>query len=153
MKIFKNALLSVFVSSVSLLLGVLPVEAKSLSVTCPYGYYVNIYGLCSPVTSNNFYSTPTLPRYNSYYSTPTLPRYNSYYSTPTLPRYNTYYSTPTLPRYNTYYSTPTLPRYNTYYSTPTPKTYSSYGPSAICRDGSFSYSQSRRGTCSWHGGV
>jgi hypothetical protein len=109
--------------------GVLPVEAKSPSVTCPYGYYVNIYGLCSPVTSNNFYSTPTLPRYN------------------------TYYSTPTLPRYKTYYSTPTLPRYKTYYSTPKPKTYSSYGPSAICRDGSFSYSQSRRGTCSWHGGV
>jgi len=27
------------------------------------------------------------------------------------------------------------------------------GASAICRDGTYSYSQSRRGTCSWHGGV
>lgn len=30
--------------------------------------------------------------------------------------------------------------------------YSNYGPSAICRDGTYSYS-SGRGTCSWHGGV
>jgi Protein of unknown function (DUF3761) len=27
------------------------------------------------------------------------------------------------------------------------------GASARCRDGTFSFSQSRRGTCSWHGGV
>jgi Protein of unknown function (DUF4236)/Protein of unknown function (DUF3761) len=27
------------------------------------------------------------------------------------------------------------------------------GASAICRDGTYSYSRSRRGTCSWHGGV
>jgi hypothetical protein len=27
------------------------------------------------------------------------------------------------------------------------------GASAICSDGSYSYSRSRRGTCSWHGGV
>jgi hypothetical protein len=27
------------------------------------------------------------------------------------------------------------------------------GATAICRDGTFSFSQSRRGTCSWHGGV
>jgi hypothetical protein len=27
------------------------------------------------------------------------------------------------------------------------------GASARCRDGTYSYSQSRRGTCSWHGGV
>lgn len=27
------------------------------------------------------------------------------------------------------------------------------GASAICRDGTYSYSGSRRGTCSWHGGV
>lgn len=26
-------------------------------------------------------------------------------------------------------------------------------PSALCRDGTYSYSQHRRGTCSWHGGV
>ena len=26
-------------------------------------------------------------------------------------------------------------------------------PSALCRDGSYSYSEHRRGTCSWHGGV
>lgn len=30
--------------------------------------------------------------------------------------------------------------------------YSNYGPSAICGDGTYSYS-SGRGTCSWHGGV
>ena len=28
-----------------------------------------------------------------------------------------------------------------------------YGPHAICRDGTYSYSVNRRGTCSWHGGV
>jgi len=27
------------------------------------------------------------------------------------------------------------------------------GASARCRDGSWSFSESRRGTCSWHGGV
>ena len=27
------------------------------------------------------------------------------------------------------------------------------GASAKCRDGTYSFSQSRRGTCSWHGGV
>jgi len=27
------------------------------------------------------------------------------------------------------------------------------GASARCRDGSYSFSESRRGTCSWHGGV
>jgi len=27
------------------------------------------------------------------------------------------------------------------------------GPSAKCKDGTFSYSRSRSGTCSWHGGV
>lgn len=27
------------------------------------------------------------------------------------------------------------------------------GASAICRDGTYSYSRHRRGTCSWHGGV
>jgi Protein of unknown function (DUF3761) len=27
------------------------------------------------------------------------------------------------------------------------------GWSARCRDGTYSFSQSRRGTCSWHGGV
>ncbi|NBO56906.1 MAG: DUF3761 domain-containing protein [Actinobacteria bacterium] len=27
------------------------------------------------------------------------------------------------------------------------------GATAICRDGTYSFSQSRRGTCSWHGGV
>jgi hypothetical protein len=27
------------------------------------------------------------------------------------------------------------------------------GASAICRDGTYSYSANRRGTCSWHGGV
>jgi hypothetical protein len=27
------------------------------------------------------------------------------------------------------------------------------GATAKCRDGTYSFSQSRRGTCSWHGGV
>ena len=27
------------------------------------------------------------------------------------------------------------------------------GPTALCRDGTYSYSQHRSGTCSWHGGV
>jgi len=27
------------------------------------------------------------------------------------------------------------------------------GATARCRDGSYSFSESRRGTCSWHGGV
>ena len=27
------------------------------------------------------------------------------------------------------------------------------GSTARCRDGTYSFSQSRRGTCSWHGGV
>lgn len=27
------------------------------------------------------------------------------------------------------------------------------GATALCRDGTYSYSQNRRGTCSWHGGV
>jgi hypothetical protein len=27
------------------------------------------------------------------------------------------------------------------------------GASARCRDGTYSFSESRRGTCSWHGGV
>jgi hypothetical protein len=27
------------------------------------------------------------------------------------------------------------------------------GASARCRDGTYSFSQHRRGTCSWHGGV
>lgn len=26
-------------------------------------------------------------------------------------------------------------------------------PTAVCRDNTYSYSQSRQGTCSWHGGV
>lgn len=27
------------------------------------------------------------------------------------------------------------------------------GASALCRDGTYSFSHHRRGTCSWHGGV
>ena len=27
------------------------------------------------------------------------------------------------------------------------------GPTALCQDGTYSYSQNRQGTCSWHGGV
>lgn len=34
-----------------------------------------------------------------------------------------------------------------------PSSYRKAGPTALCRDGSYSYSASRRGTCSHHGGV
>lgn len=34
-----------------------------------------------------------------------------------------------------------------------PSTQNTGGATAICRDGTYSYSQSRRGTCSYHGGV
>lgn len=34
-----------------------------------------------------------------------------------------------------------------------PSTTQASGATAICRDGTYSYSQSRRGTCSHHGGV
>lgn len=33
------------------------------------------------------------------------------------------------------------------------KTVSSYGPTALCKDGTYSYSATHRGTCSWHKGV
>jgi hypothetical protein len=33
------------------------------------------------------------------------------------------------------------------------KSISSYGPMAKCKDGTYSYSQNHRGTCSHHGGV
>ncbi len=32
-------------------------------------------------------------------------------------------------------------------------TASPYRPTAICRDGTYSYSAHRKGTCSWHKGV
>lgn len=32
-------------------------------------------------------------------------------------------------------------------------TKSPYGPSALCKDGTYSYSLTRRGTCSYHKGV
>lgn len=38
---------------------------------------------------------------------------------------------------------PTIPPIKTYY----------YSPSAICNDGTYSYSLHRQGTCSHHGGV
>ncbi|HEY0050233.1 MAG TPA: DUF3761 domain-containing protein [Pyrinomonadaceae bacterium] len=38
------------------------------------------------------------------------------------------------------------------YSTPEPRRNTS-GASALCRDGTLSYSRNRRGTCSHHGGV
>ena len=36
---------------------------------------------------------------------------------------------------------------------PTAATQVPAGATALCRDGSYSFSQSRRGTCSYHGGV
>ncbi len=57
--------------------------------------------------------------------------------------------------------TTTVPTHSSpsiYYSTPKPssKMYSppvTSGATAICNDGTYSYSQNRRGTCSHHGGV
>jgi hypothetical protein len=53
---------------------------------------------------------------------------------------------PTTYKVYTYKYTPSKPY------TPYTPAYSNYGPSALCRDGTYSYS-SGRGTCSWHGGV
>jgi conserved hypothethical protein len=54
--------------------------------------------------------------------------------------------TPTTYKVYTYKYTPSKPY------TPYTPAYSNYGPSALCRDGTYSYS-SGRGTCSHHGGV
>ena len=53
---------------------------------------------------------------------------------------------PTTYKVYTYKYTPSKPY------TPYTPTYSNYGPSALCGDGTYSYS-SGRGTCSHHGGV
>jgi hypothetical protein len=36
---------------------------------------------------------------------------------------------------------------------PKPKSYIPYGATAMCKDGTFSYSKNHRGTCSHHRGV
>ena len=54
--------------------------------------------------------------------------------------------TPTTYKVYTYKYTPSKPY------TPYAPAYRNYGPSALCRDGTYSYS-SGRGTCSHHGGV
>lgn len=46
-----------------------------------------------------------------------------------------------------WYSAPSLKPYQS------PMLGNSFGPTALCRDGTLSYSQTRQGTCSWHGGV
>jgi hypothetical protein len=33
------------------------------------------------------------------------------------------------------------------------KTVSYYGPTALCKDGTYSYNATHRGACSWHKGV
>ena len=53
---------------------------------------------------------------------------------------------PTTYKVYTYKYTPSKPY------TPYTPVYNNYGPSALCRDGTYSYS-SGRGTCSHHGGV
>jgi hypothetical protein len=63
------------------------------------------------------------------------------------PTFNYYSPTPTLPKFNYYSPTPTLPKFKSFNQSP------SYGGTAVCRDGTTSYSMSRSGTCSWHGGV
>ena len=47
------------------------------------------------------------------------------------------------------------PRYRRYrrYRGPIRATTAPVGATARCRDGTYSFSQHRRGTCSWHGGV
>jgi hypothetical protein len=62
-----------------------------------------------------------------------------------LPAANTNtYSTP----YGTPYKTPYTTPYETPYATPAQNT-----PTALCKDGTLSYSAHRSGTCSHHGGV
>lgn len=61
-------------------------------------------------------------------------------------------SKPTPDKYEVYtykYKPYTPPRSYQPYTSPS---YDNYGPSALCRDGTYSYSTGR-GTCSWHGGV
>lgn len=50
----------------------------------------------------------------------------------------------------TYVAPPPKPKPTT---TPAPQTTNPSGATALCRDGTLSYSQNRRGTCSHHGGV
>jgi len=89
-------------------------------------------------SSNHTSSTPVQQKatYNRYNITTTVTYENQ--SGSNLSNDNTYI--------NTYGNTVHSPAYSTDRSIPA-------GASAQCRDGTYSFSQSRRGTCSRHGGV
>jgi len=56
--------------------------------------------------------------------------------------------------YNSYYNCPNGSYKNSQGNTVCrPSANNAGGATAICRDGTYSYSQNRRGTCSGHGGV
>jgi len=57
------------------------------------------------------------------------------------------------PEYYTEYVPTYINSFDEYIPKPTQKPYSSYTPTAICNDGSYSYSANASGTCSKHGGV
>ena len=136
-------------------IGQVKYSSSTPGVTCLYGYSVNTYGYCS---KNNSFTTPTLAPYKAptYRYTPqTIAPYKapSYSYTPqTIAPYRA-------PSYS--YTPRTIAPYKAPSYSYTPQTIAPYkapsynmsGPSAICRDGTYSYSQNRSGTCSWHGGV
>jgi hypothetical protein len=115
-------------------------DSSAPSITCLYGYSANSYGSCS---KNYSYTPQTIAPYKapSYSYTP---RTIAPYKAPTFnytPRTIAPYKAPT---FN--YTPQTVAPYKA-------PSYSMNSPSAICRDGTYSYSQNRSGTCSWHGGV
>jgi len=100
-------------------------DSSAPSITCLYGYSANSYGSCS---KNYSYTPRTIAPYKA-------PTFN--YTPQTIAPYKA-------PTFN--YTPQTIAPYKA-------PSYSMNSPSAICRDGTYSYSQNRSGTCSWHGGV
>jgi hypothetical protein len=94
-------------------------------VSCSYGYSLNAYGYCS---KNYLYTPPTFAPYKE-------PTYK--YTPPTFAPYKA-------PTYK--YTPPTFAPYKA-------PSFSSNSATALCNDGTYSYSKNRSGTCSWHGGV
>ena len=106
-------------------IGQVKYSPSAPGVTCLYGYSANSYGSCS---KNYSYTPQTIAPYRA-------PSYS--YTPRTIAPYKA-------PSYN--YTPQTIAPYKA-------PSYNMSGPSAICRDGTYSYSQTRSGTCSWHGGV
>jgi len=114
-----------------------PSDGSSRLVTLVKGTVVNV------INSNyrGWYYVLGNGKYG-YVKSECLKAYSSNYNT----NYSTGYS-------STSRSTSGYSGGSSYFSTPSQKTVSSNGATARCRDGSYSYSQNRRGTCSHHGGV